>query len=650
MKHSLQCFPLRGVLGALAFSLVSFSVAADSMYVSHGVKTNDPVYPYTGFASNEDVPGFSVAVKLTKDMLAPYAGAKLTDLHIGWAGIYQQSTPVATAFLRPGLNEADLVTTEVELNSSSGWNIATFSEPYIIQENDELFMGYVFDSTKGVYGPCTLTWGSFEPETHFIGNPAFVDDDGNMEWLDLSEPGMMEMACPLMLVAEIEVGGEEFQNRVLLSTVVMPSMLSAGVPTGAGVQLANTGSNEVNSITVSCTQDNQEPWSYTVELSNPIPSSGSAIISVPVCAEGKGEASFSISEVNGQPNNDETFWKFTPVVIPSSVSELYTRRPLMEYMASESNYRSAEYDETIVTPAFEAYADRISRINWHTTDQFQLGLADDRDKALDLVVEIAKNDSSLVYLPTVMVDRDMNLGLEARYCVMAVPTPMLGVIFSPFAENTYEYALAQPTFAALQVEALLDNDQLVINVEGEAELSVLPEGENLMLTVVLVEDGIESDSQEYPGGTGEGPNPGHVVHNCLARQLLTDLFGDPIDFVDGKFSASFTAELDYDNVADNMRVIAFINRPKENSMWSRSVINSAECALTSSGVSPILTNTSSLRPVVEGNTIVCPDGATMMVYTSAGVSVPAKNLQAGIYIVKVTGANGTSATFKMFVK
>lgn len=634
----------------MAFSLVSFSVAADTMYLSHGVKTNDPVYPYTGFASNEDVAGFSVAVKLTQEMLAPYAGGKLTAVHIGWAGIYQQSTPVATVFLRPGLNEANMVSTELELNGSSGWNIATFSEPYIIQENDELFMGYVFDSTKGVYGPCTITWGSFAPDTHFIGNPEFVDEDGNMEWIDLSEPGLMEMACPLMLVAEIEVGGEEFHNRVLLSTAVLPSMLKAGVPTAAGVSVNNTGSNEVNSITVSCAQEGQDPWSYTLDLTSPIPASSSAIISVPVYAESTGETSLSISEVNGQPNGEESFWKFTPIVIPSSVSEGYTRRPLMEYVASESNYRSAEYDENIVTPAFESYADRISRINWHTTDQFQLGLADDRDEALDLLVEIAKNDKSLVYLPTVMVDRDMNLGLEPRYCITALPTPMLGVIYSPFAENTYEYALAQPTFASLQVAAELDNDQLTVNVEGDAELSVLPEGENLMLTVVLVEDGIESDSQEYPGGSGDGSNPGHVVHNYLVRQLLTNVFGDPIDFVDGKFSASFTTELDYDNVAENMRAVAFINRPKENGMWSRSVINSAECAITLSGVQPILTNASYLRPIVKDNTIVCPDGATMMVYTSAGVSVSANNLQAGIYLVKVTGADGTSATFKMFVK
>ncbi|MDE6804363.1 MAG: Omp28-related outer membrane protein [Muribaculaceae bacterium] len=650
MKHSLPNFPSKGTLGALVLSLMSFSVAADTMYVSHGVKTNDPVYPYTGFSTNEDVPGLSIAVKLTNDMLAPYAGASITALHIGWAGIYQQSTPTATAFLRSGLNGENITTAEVELNSASGWNSVIFTEPYIIQENDELFMGYVVDSQKGVYGPCTLTWGSFEPETHFIANPEIVDEEGNMEWIDLSTPGLMEMQCPIMLVAEVEVGGGEYQNKILLTKAVTPSMLLANTPTGADVQLLNTGSNDVESVTVSCSQEGQDTWSYVVNLSSPIAVGSSGILSVPVYAGGKGETTLSISEVNGNTNGEEASFKFSPVVIPQEVAERYTRRPLMEYFASESEYRSAEYDDNIVTPIFEGYSDRISRINWHTTDQYQLGLADDRDEALSLAIEIAKNDSSQVYMPTVMVDRDMNLGIEPRFCLTALPTPMLGIIYSPFAESSYEYALAQPTFAALNIEAQLEGDVVTLNIEGDADTSVLPEGENLMLTVVLVEDGIESDSQEFPGGTGEGSNPGHTIHNCLVRQLLTDIWGDVISFTDGKFSASYTTELDYDNVAANMRAVAFINRPKENGMWERSVINSAECSLADSGVRSAFADTAYLRPTIEGNSIICPAWASMQVYTSAGISVPAYGLQAGIYLVKVTGVDGVSATFKMFVK
>lgn len=652
MPNSLQRFSTRIAATALAFvfSLASATVNADTMYVSHGVKITDPVYPYTGFATNDDVEGMQVAVKLTKDMLAPFAGAKITALHIGWAGIYQGSTPEAMAFLRPQLNDADVTTGTVELSGSNGWNVVNFTEPYTIQENDEIFMGYVVDSEAGVYGPCTLTWGSFDEGTHFLGNPEFKDEDGNIEWEDLSAPGMMEMYCPLMLVAEITVEGEGMQNKVLISNLATPSMLAKGVPTTAAVQVQNTGSNNIEAITISCAQEGADAWTYPISLSSPVAPSSSAIITIPVYADATGETILSIPEVNSNPNGENSDCKFTPVVVPQSTSERYTRRPLMEYIASESTYQSAVYDEDIVTPAFTEYADRISRINWHTSDQFQIGLADDRDEALSLILEVADNDSTQIYLPTLMLDRDINLSVEPRIVFSLFRTPMLGVIYSPFAELTYEYALSQPTFAGLQVTAEVENDMVTLNVEGEADLSVLPEGEELMLTVVLVEDGIESDSQEFPGGTGEGSNPGHVIHNCVARQLLTDRWGDPIEFNDGKFSASFTTELDYDNVAENMRVIAFINRPKTNGMWQRSVINSAECGLANTGISQSFADAAALRPIVNGSSIVCPEGATMTVYTAAGVAVPSNELSPGIYFVKVTAANGASSTYKIIVK
>ncbi|MDE5871123.1 MAG: Omp28-related outer membrane protein [Muribaculaceae bacterium] len=634
----------------LALSMAAFNASADTMYVSHGVKTSDPVYPYTGFATKDDVKGMQVAVKLTNEMLAPLAGSKITAIHIGWAGIYQGSTPEATAFLRPNLNAADITTGVVKLSGDDGWNAAELDEPYTIKENDEIFMGYVVDAEAGVYGPCTLTWGSFAPDTHFLGNPEFRDADGNIEWEDLSLPGMMEMYCPLMLVAEVTVEGEGMQNRMLISQLATPSMLSQGMPATAAIQIQNTGSNDVESIKVCCVQEGSDTWSYPISLSSPIAPNSSAYVAIPVYAESTGVTTVSISDVNGVANGEEGGCKFAPIVVPQATSGRYVRRPLMEYFASESVYQSAAYDEGIVTPAFSEYAGRISRINWHSTDQFQIGLADDRDEAISLLLDVADNDSSKIYLPTLMLDRDMNLSVEPRILFSLFRNPMLGVLYSPFAEYSYEYALDQPTFAGLQVKASVDNDVVTLTVEGDADLSVLPAGEELRLTVVLVEDGIESDSQEFPGGNGDGSNPGHVVHDCVARQLLTDRWGDPIEFKDGKFSMSFATELDYDNVVANMRAVAFINRPKTNSMWERSIINSAECGLVTTGVSSISSDIASLRPMVNGSSIIAPEGASMAVYTASGMSVAPDHLSAGIYLVKVKANNGSSATFKVVVK
>ncbi len=635
---------------AFALSMATFTATADTMFVSHGVKTSDPVYPYTGFATKDNVKGMQVAVKLTKDMLAPYVGSKISAIYIGWAGIYQGSTPEATAFLRPQLNDADLTTGVVKLSGSNGWNVANFSEPYTIKEDDEVFMGYVVDAEAGVYGPCTLTWGSFAAGTHFLGNPEFKDADGNIEWEDLSLPGMMEMYCPLMLVAEVTVEGEGMHNRMLISKLATPSILSKGIPTTAAVKIQNTGSNSIESIKVCCAQEGSDAWTYPISLNSSISPSSSALITIPVYAESTGETTVSITEVNGVPNGENSECKFTPVVVPQTTSERYVRRPLVEYFASESQYQSAAYDQDIVTPALEDYAGRISRINWHTTDQFQIGLADDRDEALSLLLDVADNDSSQIYLPTLMLDRDINLSVEPRLLFTLCRNPMLGVLYSPFAEYTYEYALAQPTFAGLQISASVENDVVTLTVDGDADLTVVPEGEELRLTVVLIEDGIESDSQEFPGGSGDGANPGHVVHDCVVRQLLTDRWGDPIEFKDGKFSMSFTTELDYDNLTANMRAVAFINRPKTNGMWQRSIINSAECGLITTGVSPISSDIFSMRPIVKGSSIISPEGAAMTVYTTSGMSVAPNNLPTGIYLVKVNAANGKLATFKMMVK
>lgn len=631
-------------------SLFSIRTAADTVYASHGVKTNDMVYPYTGFCTTEDVDDLTLAVKLTHDILAPLAGAKVTALHIGWAGLWQDYTPDATAFLRTELNNDNFLSTEINLASSDGWVVATFAEPYTIKENDEFFMGYTVDMKSYVYGPCTLTYGSIPEGTHFMSRPDMPLPDGSPDWIDLSTPGLMDMACPVMIIAEVEVEGEGMHDRAAITEAITPALVSLGQPATGAIKITNKGSNDISSFTVSYSQNGSETWSQDLELNGTISSGSTSLVNIPVYVAGNGESTLSISKVNGNPNGETSEYKFNALAIPSEISERFTRRPLVEYFASESEYRSADYDQNIVTPGLSEYQNLTTRIDWHIDDQFQLGLADQRDEVLDFMVDVAKGDKSLVYAPTVMVDRDINLGLPANYLFTAVPTPMIGVIYSPGAEMSYEYALAQPTFASVNVEASLENDIVTVTVSGDADTSVLPEGEDLMLTVVLVEDGVESDSQEYPGGSGEGSNPGYAVHNNLVRQRLSDIWGDASGITDGKYSATFTTELDYDNKPENMRAVAFLNRQKDNGMWERSVINSAQANLKTSGVKDVVLTPSELRPALLNNSFIAPEGCTLSVFNAAGCAVSPKSLRQGVYIVVVNDANGNSASFKMTVK
>lgn len=650
MKLNLHNLPLRAASAAMlcAAAISQFHAAADSLQLSYGVKTDDWVYPYTGFKTTEDVEAMNVAVKFPTDMLTDFVGSKVTALHIGWSGVFQGYTPSATAFVRTGLNQPDTATAHVELNSDNGWNLAEFDTPYTIKAGEEIVVGYSVDMQANVYGPCTLVWGSFPAESHFISRPDMTDAEGNPEWIDLSTPGLMEMQCPIMIIAELEVGAGDFENRLLLSSIAMPSMLVSGdVATGV-VKVENTGVNDINSIEISCTQGESSAWSQTVDLSAPIEPGARSTFYVPVSASAKGEACVSISKVNGVENRDIATHAFRPIVIPKDVAARHTRRPLVEYFASESNHHSGEYDQKIVSPVLEQYKEEVSRISWHCDDQFQLGLADNRDDVIYLMYRMVGNDSTLIYMPNVMVDRDRNIGIEAQFSINLIH-PMIGILYPDFSNYSYEYAIDQPTFASLNIKpSIIDDETVVIEVAGNADLSVLPEGENLMLTVVLVEDGVESDSQEFSGGDG-GSNPGHMVHNALVRQCLTPIFGTPIKTDDGNFTENFAAYLDEENVIDNMRVVAFLSRPEENGIFERNIINSAESALKASGVGTI-NAANRLRPTVVDGKLILPANATAQIFGLDGSRIASGNLRAGIYVVQVTAADGASASFKIAVK
>ena len=460
----------------------------------------------------------------------------------------------------------------------------------------------------------------------------------------------MDMQCPIMILAEIEISGStDFQNRAVITQAATPCLMTAGETATAAIELKNTGSNDISSITVSCAQEGKEVWSEDFPLPQDISKNTAAIMTVPVNVSDKGDVTLSISKINGEPNGEKSEYKFSPLVISKDISSRYTRRPLVEYVVSESNYRSVGYDEEIVTPGLDRYIDRVTRINWHCDDQFQLGLADDRDYVLDLLIDMAEGDKMKVYIPTLMLDRSMNLGISPSYCLFNFSNPMMGVLYSPGAEDSYEYALAQPTFASVDVTFDVAGSQAKINVSGEADLSVLPENEQMMMTVVLVEDGIESDSQEYPGGDGESSNPGHAVHNYLVRQCLTGINGQPVEMNGNKFSKSFSTELDYDNVPSKMRAVAFLHRNVKNSNWERTVINSAESVASGSGIDAVEYTENNLRPIVADNRIIAPVGSQMSVYAASGVEVSPESLGAGIYIVKVKSGE-RNASFKVYVK
>lgn len=95
-----------------------------------------------------------------------------------------------------------------------------------------------------------------------------------------------------------------------------------------------------------------------------------------------------------------------------------------------------------------------------------------------------------------------------------------------------------------------------------------------------------------------------MIHNSLARQCLTPIWGAPLKTADGNFREVFQAFLDEENVPANMRVVAFLSRPAQNGIFERNVINSAECDLKVSSVSSLRADGMERPTVVNGALVI----------------------------------------------
>ncbi len=635
-KFFLNHGSLRNVLAGLAIAATQTAASAqDTALLTHGVTQNDPVYPYTGFSVNEDTNGFSAVVRFTPQQIEHFIGAKVLSIHIGWSGVYQSYTPDATAFVRTSLDGDDLATGTGNL--STDWNVITLDTPYEIKEGEDLILGYTVDLPAGIYGPCTTGYGKVEEGQTYISRP---EENGERFWIDVSSSP--EMAYPLMVFATAEVNGDKLRNIVAIDNLLTPSIINKGNVATGGMRISNNGINTVESIELTYTNNDGENWSETIELSSGINPNSSSTLYVPVPGMAGNDLKCVVSKVNGADNKNLTPAEFSILCVDSEISGQYARRPVMEYFASESEYKSAVYIDECIEPGIEGYSNDITKIYWHFGDQYQLGIAEEKDEVLDMLIDVYYGDKYKLYVPTSAIDRDLNLGLPTRY-VVTLNSYLLGIVTPMFITGGYDYALNMPTFAGIDTKATVSDNIVNVNVTGNVAQGVLPEGEDLYVTVVALEDGVWSDSQEFPD-LGDGLTVGEYTHNNLVRELLTDRWGDKIEIdAEGNFNMDFSFELLDEYNADNMRVAAFINRSGKNSNWKRNILNSSECSIISTGIESVKPSSDF---TVEGNRIVAGD-AEVEVYDLAGRKVNNNNLTTGVYIAKIAGS---AESVKVFVK
>ena len=635
----------RSSSGLTAPSAAPAKEDANVILLGH-VSPQEDIYPYTGFnnGGSEDLT-LEFGVRLTSDMLAPYAGAKITGIRVGWGEGPQPYSPDMTAFLRSDMNGDNITSGTATVNM--GWNEIKYDNPQTITGDSDLFIGGVVPYPPQIAWLATGCWGGADlaDDIQYMGVQEYRDADGNIEW----EHPVSSME-KILILAIVEAAGDDYEDMMSMPTLRLNDVQSLDEEGAARVIIRNDGTNTITDFDVRI-ECGDMSWTTIVDLPGEgLPSGTTGTLNIPFQALASGVHKIWVSKVNGTDVAKPEVHEARILAVSKATAAEYTRRPLVERWISESNHYTAPYTDQIFVPGIEDYRDNVSVVAHHLDDQFmQYRYFDDEVQCEDLqmLVDMVNGDKTKVSVPCMAVDRSFHTDTEGMKADAA--GVFFHFVYPMFVGIIYDQALSTPTFASVKANARINGDICDITVEGEIASGVLTDDENLYLTVYLLEDGIVSTSQEFPDDEELlAKYQGKYTHNDLIRAQPTDMYGDAVGGA-GTYKKTYQIDVDETWKTSDMRVLAFLNRGIENDNFSRQVVNSCESDVITTGIGNTLLQQGVNVKVSGRDILVDGDFDSVEIFASNGARVDGKGLLPGVYVVKVTGGQATSSV-KVMVK
>lgn len=591
---------LSAILGAAASTL-------SATIVNVGYVLDTDIYPADGINVPESCDA-GYAVRIPASMLSDYAGASVIGINV-LVGDGAQDHEV-NAFMRLGSLNGE--------NTCSGkgpvtfglegqnfyepiWDNVLFDTEWTVPADltDDIYFGYYTHMPAGKNIPVVST-----RKQQADANTCFTTKVGEIDWYDMGLDVLEKNYSNLCIRLIVEMKEGDYDNVVLLENVIVPGVVGADKDASALVTIRNNGEKPASSLQFRyILGDDVTVRNITFEDSELKPKKN-VTITVPLAVLGTGHETIELSQVNGQDNAasaPQRIKEFDVVAVPSSVSENFKRNVLVEFYESETSHYIPNTQDAVIKPWYDRLnGNGMIYLPHHTGDKFSTNPADTDVKKLNnetgqwddavmtlydadrLMLGMVDNQFDKVMMPTIMIDRSNQLTKSAALSDGSSTIPTWA-LYEMFMLPTMEEQFAVPTFAAVELASEFDYEGRVasITASGTIASGILPEGENLKLTVVIVEENVVSDSQEFPQ-SADIPvlyPDGKFNHLRVVRALSTDFYGEEI--AAGDFVKTYRTELEgrrWD--ADHMKVIAYLQRPETNGKIKREIINCAECNLT----------------------------------------------------------------------
>ena len=573
-----------------------------------------------------------LAIRIPKESLTNYKGGRIIGFIFAAADGCKEHE--INAFLRPGtwIEEEGTKTLKFGETVASTTDYVSFIPyaGYMGLAEEKLFdKGWTIpekldeDMYLGLY--------TYQPaQKHIIGlstlkqtapaNSVFLADTSD---LTVKEPDNWEDVNSLITVgannpvlrAIIELPSENYSNVLQIVGAYMPNICPVGAPSNVYLYLKNDGTSEISSFEITLSLGDTSN-NYPITLSGgsmPLryESPNRNPIKIPVNVLGTGKHVLTISKVNGEENgalDKDKSYEFDIVGVPTQIAQQHIRRPLYEFFATETYYKSGIYEKDYVVPAINAFKGRITYLPHHAHDKFAQNPIDvpayingepttiELSDADRLSIKLCQNDINKEMLCANCIDRTLSMQtLE----IGGGKTSMDQVLISCATDKaSIEYyipdALNIPTFASVELDNQFNAETRVATIKASGTIAdLLPEGEKAKLSIFVIEETVWTNSQELPDSEDmlERFPDKNFNHSRVIRETVTDFWGDELE--PGKdFVKTYTIELDNPNWnVDHMKVVAVVQRPETNDHLHLDVLNTAEEPLTEtyeeSGISQI---------------------------------------------------------------
>jgi len=615
MNLASRCF--WGIMPILLFlfSNVTATYAVEKVYGYCPDSISENVYP-VGVKGQQTY--LSAAVKFTANTMQSLKGNQITKIRIG-IGDGMQNVYV---WVRVGSLDAKPTVMQKINTPVEGWNDVTLSTPYDI-DGSEVYVGYSGRQPSNKL--CIWLDGEDNANAMFINDGSTWDDYYGYGWGSL---------CIQAIVS-----GDNFvESDLAVESVSLDSTYYKNTSTAnVTFNIANQGTKEFSACRYSIKVDDGKTILEYGDIAGPIAPSEKLKITKALDLSGLPEGIHSLkvalewADAFPETTGDMVAANDTLSKDLLVYTTQYKKNVLIEQFTTIACV-NCPYGDAVLNKAVLG-RDNVAWVAHHVgyyTDELTI---DESSSYMDFGINAA---------PMGMVDRTF-LQVQSD---QTTPAFSLGYNDSStgatVVQAMMDYQCSYPVFVQVQPTCTFDEAtrQMTVNVSGECNGIFKALTPDTRLTIFVTEDNVTA--KRVQTGTTDD-----YTHHHVLRAVLSNTFGDEIEWNGNAFEASKTATLDESWKPADIKVVAFISKPfSSNNVNNAQVINTATARISNLSAIANVENDGTEVEIKDGRLLVGGQYDAVEVFTADGAQVGTDNLQHGLYIIKVL-AKGNVTTKKL---